>query len=105
MRALIILVALPWVIYQKIRERVLFSFRKKMGDPRQRGRCCGPLPNEFGTGKSLNDIPELAGKTEQVCSTNTGYSWWYACRVCGQEWIQDHISRGHTEVPHVHKAL
>jgi hypothetical protein len=104
MRTLIILAALPWVISQRIREWVLFTFRKKLGDSKKKGQCCELLPYDFGIGRSLSDVPELAAKTEQICFTNTGYSWWYACRVCGQEWVQDHVGKGHSEVPQVHKA-
>ena len=69
MRVLIILAALPWVIYRRMREGVLFSLRKKMGNRKKRGQCCEPLPNDFGIGRSLNEIPELASKTEQICFT------------------------------------
>ena len=104
MRALILLIGIPWAIFVQARERVRFLFRRRLGDAGLRSSCCGPLPAEYDEGLPVARIGELAGKTELVATMNTGYSFWYGCRVCGQEWIQQHIGSGHGEVPHVVKA-
>lgn len=104
MRILIMLIALPWVIYSRVRESLQFLLRRHLGNPALRQECCAPLPSDYAVGLDIKRIPELSQKAELVATRSTGYSLWFCCNVCGQEWVQEHVGKGHGEYPHVVKA-
>ena len=104
MRALIILVALPWIFFTQARERVRFRLRERLGNVALRPSCCDPLPGEYEVGLDLVRIDALKEKAKLVATINTGYTLRYCCRICGQEWVQRHAGRGQGEYAHVFKA-
>ena len=84
-------------------QRIGHRFRRRIGDRSKRASCCDPMPVEYPKG-SLVSIPGLAQKLDKVSELWAEHSTWYACRVCGQEWIEQFIAYP-VEAPIVRKAI
>jgi hypothetical protein len=105
LRKVVMLPAYAIVAVMAIREKLRHATRKRIGDSTKRGGCCAPLPEAYPLGKRPEEIPDLATKLELVSTINTGYTRWFGCRVCGQEWREDEEGGGnYGGYPHVKKA-
>lgn len=101
----LMLPAYAHVAIMLVRERSRHALRRRLGDSANRAQCCGPMCTIYPLGQAVKEIPELATKLEQVSELNFGYTRWFSCRACGQEWREDFESVGnHSEDPHVRKA-
>ena len=85
-------------------ERAKHALRKRLGDPSMRPSCCGPRPESFQEGVKVEDIEELSGILERTSTISMGYSPFYCCKVCGQEWYQDWEQLEFGGRTHVRKA-
>ena len=72
-------------IVHRIRHRV----RKRVGDASRRAQCCGLRPALYGVNQKVSSIPGLSLLLERTSTINGGYSPFFCCRVCGQEWYED----------------
>jgi hypothetical protein len=84
-------------------QRLRHPFRPRLGDSSKRAECCGQSPSEY-PGVNLARLPELTAKVEKVSELVDTYSVWYACRVCGQEWVEQ-FEGYPKEAPTVRKAI
>ena len=105
LKKLLMLPGIAHALQITAQERQAHAKRQQFGDPAKRGECCGPLPHDYPRGKEVAQIPELAERLELVSITNTGYTKWFGCHICGQEWREDAESVGHGELAHVKKAI
>ena len=88
-----------------VRERFAHATRRRIGDPRQRANCCAKLPESYSLGVHIGSIADLAPQLEQVSSINNGFTRFFDCHICDQEWREDFESVGNNaEDPHVRKA-
>jgi hypothetical protein len=103
LRHLIMVPAYLHVGAMGVAARVRHAMRRKIGDPSKRSECCGPRPEAFPKGMTVESIPQLEPILEQT--TTFGHMWpWYCCRICGQEWFQDIEMYGHGGLEYVRKA-
>lgn len=87
-------------------ERTRHGFRRRLGNPSRRSGCCDTLPVAYPRGRPVMQIPDLAARLQPVGTVDGGYTRWFACTVCGQEWREDSESVGdHGELPHVRKVV
>jgi hypothetical protein len=66
------------------------ALRRRLGDPSKRAECCGPRPASYPVNQKVSSIPDLAPLLERTSTVNGGYSPFFCCRVCGQEWYEDY---------------
>jgi len=85
-------------------QRIAHRFRRRIGDASKRSTCCGPMPAEYPKGSLISAVPDLAQKLDKVSELWGEHSAWYACRVCGQEWIEQFVPYP-VEAPIVRKAI
>jgi hypothetical protein len=63
--------------------------RRRLGDSSRRVQCCGPRPATYPVNHKVASIPELVPLLERTSSINGGYSPFFCCKICGQEWYED----------------
>jgi hypothetical protein len=66
------------------------ALRRRLGDPSKRAECCGPRPASYPVDQRVSSIPDLASLLERTSTVNGGYSPFFCCKVCGQEWYEDY---------------
>lgn len=64
--------------------------------------CCSELTNKY-EGRTLDDIPELKVKLDEIDSDYKRWTTTFKCSVCNQVWIEKYKSVGHGDVPEVYK--
>lgn len=64
---------------------------------------CAKMPDMLD-GRSISDLPELAGRLEEVQVDYTTWTTLYRCKVCGQLWKESYENRDHGDVPSVTKV-
>lgn len=89
---------------RSIAEQVRHANRGTLGDASVRGSCCALRPTEFPIGQSMKRLPELRELLDAVSTTDLGFTTWYACTTCGQEWIETVVQVGKVEDFQVRKA-
>jgi hypothetical protein len=70
-------------------QRIRHTVRRRLGDASKRAQCCGPRPVSYPLNQRISSIPELLPLLERTSTINAGYSPFFCCKVCGQEWYED----------------
>ena len=52
----------------------------------------------------VSSVPDLAERLDKISELWAEHSTWYACRICGQEWIEQFVPYP-VEAPIVRKAI
>jgi hypothetical protein len=89
---------------RSIAEQARHANRPTLGDASVRDSCCTLRPAEFPIGQLIKKLPELRVLLVPVSTTDLGFTTWYACRTCGQEWIETVVQVGKVEDIQVRKA-
>jgi hypothetical protein len=70
-------------------QRVRHALRRRPGNASKRPQCCGPRPSSYPVNQKVSSIADLSQVLERTSTINGGYSPFFCCRICGQEWYED----------------
>jgi hypothetical protein len=91
LKSLLLLPARLRVALMIARETSRHAEREKLGNVAKREECCGLRPRSFPDNSRVETIPELKTLLRRTSTINAGYSPYYCCTVCGQEWYESFI--------------
>jgi hypothetical protein len=103
LKQLLMLPARAHIAAMNAERKARIAARMRLGDPSEREACCGPRHDRFEKGRAVGQIPELSALLEPTTG-NLGFEAWFACRICGQEWIEGVVQDGKSEVLMVEKV-
>jgi hypothetical protein len=61
----------------------------RAGDPAKRVECCDLRPNSYGRTRTVSDVSELKDILQARGTGLLGWTHYFQCKVCGQEWMED----------------
>ena len=89
LRAVLMVPARVHIAKSALLQRIRHAARKRFGDASKRPQCCGPRPAAYPVNQNVASIPELSALLARTSTINGGYSPFFCCKVCGQEWYED----------------
>jgi len=93
LKRVLMIPALVVIVTSAALQQARHALRRRLGDPSKRAECCGTRPASYPLNQRVSSIPALASLLERTSTVNGGYSPFFCCTVCGQEWYEDYEQR------------